>query len=36
MWDIIWTEAVRLGFAFGCTGVVIWCWYWLMDNTGTF
>lgn len=36
MWDIIWTEAVRLGVAFTITSFIVWCWYWLMDNTGTF
>lgn len=36
MWEIFWTEAVRLGFAFTVTGLVVWAWYWLMDNLGTF
>ncbi len=36
MWDILWTEFVRLGIAFSITGLVIWFWYWLMDSLGTF
>lgn len=36
MWHILWTEFVRLGIAFGITGLVIWFWYWLMDSLGTF
>lgn len=36
MWDLIWTECVRLGLAFGLIGLVILFWYWLMDSLGTF
>jgi hypothetical protein len=36
MWHLLWTEAVRLGLAFGSIGLVIWFWYWLMDSLGTF
>jgi len=36
MWDLIWTEGVRLFLAFGAIGLVIWFWYWLMDSLGTF
>lgn len=36
MWELIWTECVRLGLAFGAIGAVILFWYWLMDSLGTF
>jgi hypothetical protein len=25
-------EMLRLGFAFGVTGLIIWFWYWFMDS----
>jgi hypothetical protein len=36
MLELILTEALRLGVAFGIIGLVIWFWYWLMDSLGTF
>lgn len=36
VWELIWTECVRLGLAFGLIGLVILFWYWLMDSLGTF
>ena len=29
-------EVLRLGFAFGAMGLIIWFWYWFMDSLGTF
>ena len=29
-------EILRLGFAFGVTGFIIWLWYKFMDSVGTF
>ena len=34
--DLIITECIRLGGAFGLIGLVIWFWYWLMESLGTF
>ena len=31
----MWQEIVRLGFAWGVMGLVIWFWYWIMKNIGT-
>lgn len=36
MWELIWTECVRLAGAFGLIGGVIFFWYWLMSSLGTF
>ena len=29
-------EILRLAFAFGVAGVIIWFWYWFMESVGTF
>lgn len=29
-------EILRLAAAFGAVGLIVWFWYWLFDNTGTF
>jgi hypothetical protein len=34
--ELFLTECLRLGVAFGIIVLVIWFWYWLMDNLGTF
>jgi hypothetical protein len=29
-------EILRIGFAFGAMGLIIWFWYWFMESLGTF
>jgi hypothetical protein len=29
-------EILRIGFAFGAMGLIIWFWYWFMESVGTF
>jgi hypothetical protein len=29
-------ELLRIGFAFGTCGLIIWFWYWMLDSLGTF
>jgi len=29
-------EFLRVGFAFGTCGLIIWFWYWMLDSIGTF
>jgi hypothetical protein len=29
-------ELVRLTFAWGAMGAIVWFWYWLLSNIGTF
>lgn len=29
-------ELLRLAFAWGVMGAIVWFWYWLLSNIGTF
>ncbi|VEG50047.1 Uncharacterised protein [Mycolicibacterium chitae] len=35
MWDYVW-EILRYVGAWGGTALVIWFWYWMFSNLGTF
>jgi len=34
-WGVL-QELVRLTFAWGAMGAIVWFWYWLLSNIGTF
>ena len=36
MFELILLDGLRLLFAFGVAGLVIWFWYWFMESVGTF
>ena len=36
MLELLLVDGLRLLFAFGLCGLVIWFWYWFMDSVGTF
>jgi hypothetical protein len=36
MLELILLDSLRLLFAFGICGLVIWFWYWFFESGGTF
>lgn len=36
MLELILIDSLRLAFAFGVAGAIVWFWYWFMESVGTF